>query len=363
MTLSQAPKSSGLRAAILVALTPVAAYLAWWESVTTVAASGLDPPASEAKAVLRHQPLDAAALRVLAFALQTPEAETNSLLRLSGTVSRHDGQTQLHLFNDRMLAGDFSAALGHYDALLSTTPDANGTLYGFLTIALGEPRIRAGLTAYAGRAWFRSFLRTASGPGGNPRQTLALARETGVLSDPDWRNEVSAPLITGLVAAGALGEAQGIADRLGLGDWRALSFSPTTMDSRLGSLAWRLEGQVAGAANLYTADILGVTAEPQRRARVAQRLTAWSPGRYRLAYVVEASRGPLADVTWRVTCQAGQPAGASVVGQSPGASGARAALVTLGQDCLVQEWALWVEGADSQTPSSAFVSQVAVEAL
>ncbi len=353
-----------LRITLAVPLTLAGAAFAWHSASLQVAAAESPPrDADTARVALRGQPLDAAGLRVMALEQGQQGAQSDRLLKLSAAVTRRDRETQIYLLEARARAGDIAGTLAHYDALLSTTPELAGLLFGVLGQALSDRSVVAGLADYRGRQWLPGLVRHAAGAGGDPRGALALARAADLLAESRARDDLAPALISGLLEAGAGAEAAAVADRLGLSQWRGMGFNVQTLDPRLGGLGWKLESQGAASASTIGAGVLAVTAQPQRLGIVARRTTAWSPGRYRLAYKVEVPAIAAASVIWRLACVPGGAGLVNLVNGQIDAGGRHGVVVTVGADCPQQEWSLWAEGADSQVPSSALVSEVSVEAL
>lgn len=353
----------------LLGLASVAAAAgAWRASVDALAlADAEDAPgarsAAAARAALRAQPLDAAALRDLALARGGGALDLR-LLALADRVSRRDFQAQLLLLEASAQGGDTAATLRHYDALLSAAPAARGELFGVLTRALPIPEIQAGVLAYRDRAWFADLVAVAAREPGGARLALDLARRGGLLAPGAARDRLAPALIDALLAGGEAGAAVGLAGAVGPREWRDLGFGAASRDERLGAFAWRLAASPAVAAGWGEGGGLSLAVEPGRRAVAATRVTALAPGAYRLSLTLAASEPPAAQAEWRVACLGaeGEPLLATTA-PAPESEIVHEEALTIPADCPLQSWSLWAEGDDAQTPSRVTLSHLAVVAV
>lgn len=322
-------------------------------SAHSVAAAGQDR--------IARRPLEASALRRLAFVRGLDRVEGAALLDLAHRVSRRDRETELALLERRAAAGDVPGSLRHYDALLLASPESRSLLFRQLATGLADPALRAALIRYRDRGWFSAFIKRAGGTDSDPRTALALAREAGLLAQPVQRDALAPALLAGLAASSATVEANWLADQLGRENWRAFGFSDVTRDQRLGPLAWRLQAGEGATAQWDEGAGLTILVEPLKRQIIARRETLYAPGTYRLAFMAGARDGIPADIEWRLTCPGST--NAIVVARVSAAVGALRQTqwpATVPGNCSRQVWTIGVAGGDASGPVGIEVSGVSL---
>lgn len=314
-----------------------------------------------ARAALRKQPLNSAALRDLALALGGNGNADRNLLNLAARVSRREPATQLLLLDANAQEGEIAAALRNYDALLSTEPELQTKLLGLLAGALPEPEVYAEVLRYAGRPWFVALLDTAAAQPGSAVLALRLALGTGLLAQPETRERLAPRLIGALSVQGRVQDARDIAQTIGQAGWQDIGFSEASLDPRLANFAWQMTGSPSVAAEWRAPSSLAVSIEPGRRMQVARRVTSLAGGTYVLRLEVAAPSPPAARIEWQIKCST--PAAADILTfQIPAASTPITVekQLTIPAACAFQDWSLWAEGADAQLPSQAVLSKLAV---
>ena len=356
------------RLPLIALLMIAAAWVSWDRRTPGDAASGsLGADVSTHSVVALEQnritrrPLDVSALRRLAFAHGLDRVEGAALLDLAHRVSRRDRETELTLLERRAVTGDVSGSLGHYDALLLTSPESRSLLLRQLARDLADPAFRAALIRYRDRDWFSIFIKRAAAADSNPRMALALAREAGLLAQPVQRDALAPALLAGLIASRATVEANWLADQLGKENWRAFGFSEATRDQRLGPLAWRLQAGEGAAAQWDEGAGLMILVEPLKRQVIARRETLYAPGTYRLAFMAGARDGIPADIEWRLTCPGSTSA--IVVARVSAAVGSLRQTqwpAMVPGSCSRQVWEIGVVGGDASGPVGIEVSGVSL---
>lgn len=336
----------------------------------TAARAELEPgqrSAEAARAALRRQPLDVAALRDLALAEGADSAAGRRLLQLGDQVSRREPATQLLLLEANAQGGDSAAALRHYDALLSTVPALRQELLGILARALAEPEIQEQLLRYADRPWFLALIEAAAKPSaagaGSATRAVALAGRAGLLTQPESRDRLAPRLIGALTLEGRLSEARALAAATGNRGWMALGFSAASLDERLGLFAWQLSQTPAVSSEWRAPGTLAIAVEPGRRAQVAARITSLTAGAYRLSLHLAVPSEPGAASEWRIACHG---VGGAKIALSPMPAPVEPTMLTVRlvvpAGCPFQDWSLWAEGADAQAPSQVLLSRLEVAA-
>lgn len=301
---------------------------------------------------LAREPLNSEALRDLALAVGIETPEGLRLLRLASAVSRQDLKTQLYLLEYTAQTGDLDASLRHYDAVLSAHPATSSLLLGILARGLVDPGLSNRLVPYASRSWFVPLIRETAGTQGNPLVALELARKSRVMETAGNRDILAPVLLNSLIASGSLAEANALADTLELRAWRDIGFNRTTLDRRLGDLAWRLETTGDPAAQWQPPNTLWIMAEPLRRGIVARRTTLFSPGKYMLNFKVERSDHPLIALEWQVVCP-DQKGPTKLVHRDVPTLGPQRLVVIVPADCQRQIWSLRASAGDE--PSGGMV--------
>lgn len=359
-------RPSLLRGIALIAITLTCSAWVWQVGQSHIApekgaaeVASLDE--SAARAALRKQPLNSAALRDLGLARDSNGSADRTLLNLAARVSRREPATQLLLLDANAQEGEIAAALRHYDALLSTEPELQTKLLGLLAGALPEAEVYAEVQRYAGRPWFVALLDTAAAQPGSAMLALRLALGAGLLAQPDTRERLAPRLIAALYDQGRIQDARGIAQTIGQAGWQDIGFSEVSLDPRLANFGWQMSGSPSVAAEWRAPDALAVSIEPGRRVQVARRVTSLASGTYVLRLEVEAPSPPAARIEWQIKCGAPVTADIRTITIPTTTTPIRVEeQLTIPATCAYQDWSLWAEGADAQLPSQALLSKLAV---
>ncbi|GAD50848.1 hypothetical protein NT2_12_01080 [Caenibius tardaugens NBRC 16725] len=312
-----------------------------------------------ARAVLRAEPFDVAALRLLGIAKEMEaEGRGQSLLHLAERVSRRDLITQLALIEHAARAGDLAGTLRHYDRVLAVHPEVDEQLFPILAAALGEDAIRQRLVVYAKRDWFTRFAYKALSLGADPVAYSALLVGSSGGLDPELAGQMLSRVIGQLVAEGRFADAKRVAQELSGprgGAMRDLGFTPATLDPRLDTLGWRLADNEIARAFLERDGRLSLRIASNRTGEMARRTTLLPEGAYRLAVTIGYQPDtPRARLTWDVRCRG---AGGAVLWQAmfPVKGGSQELGIVVPPRCAAQEWRLSATSALSQFPSEAQV--------
>lgn len=123
---------------------------------------GMIEAAGPARAALKRDLTYAVAVRALGFAQESrgQARQAAKLIRYANRLSKRDLLTELWLIEYNVDRGDVPAVLRHFDAAISTSPDAMRTLFPVLINALGDPDLVQPLADMLKRRpwWVASFL-------------------------------------------------------------------------------------------------------------------------------------------------------------------------------------------------------------
>jgi hypothetical protein len=330
-----------------------------------------------ARRALLSAPLEARALEVLALEAEQAGGVTRArmLMVIADKWSRRDSVTQLWLFEQALIDGDWPRVSLHADALLRRQWQLEKVVFPGLVGALRDPAAVAPVveTLDEDPDWRHSFLRSlawrAADPAVAARLFLALAASPVPPTDDDDANLVgravaqddyagARALWTRLLPRGSAGIAALVYD----GDFRpAPGAAPFN---------WRLiQSEGATAETLAAADgapALHVLAPAAKNAAAAEQLITLPPGFYRLSGRVLVEPGQTGDLfSWRVSCVAQPNTPVAEARQAAGAMGWRpfSADFQVGQGCAAQ-W-LRLEGLahDGFEPAEAWYRGLAIRPL
>lgn len=269
----------------------------------------------DAKAVLAAQPLDAPALRMLAFQARQSGRRQEALrfARLAEKVTRRETLTQILLAEEDARDGKARSALGHIDMALRATSRGRPVLFTVLAKVMADPQIRREMVGYVDRRapWLPEFLdhsvrESPAGAANAARLLIAARAETR----PRLLQPI-APLLLGmLVDQREFGLARDIHRmiRRGARDLTAdASMTRASFDPRFGPFSWTpVEGAASGASVSYEADgeaTVSAFASSDEKGVVLSRVLRLPPGAYRL---FEKRRTDVGDasarMTWRMSC-------------------------------------------------------------
>ena len=320
-----------------------------------------------AREVLRHEPLDAVALRQLGEMQANLPGKVLQLLRLSERVTRREPIGQVMLINLEARANNTSVALAHYDRALSVLPQLGPTLIPVLANGLWNPDVVEGLSRFSSRPWFRALLGAGleSGAPVSAVARLALSAQSHLPVDESER--LAAELIDKLLALNRHDDVRAFIlnlagpERLILND---LAINPaTTFDARNSPLAWRLTSDDAITSEFVPPSGLAVTVSPSSSGVAISRLTLLRPGRYtlliRFSYSTSAPRPVLA---WDVACSDGRTIWRKTLPPEPTKTSISTPIIIPG-GCSQQSWRLDAGADDSQFASTARIDSLSLVPL
>ena len=279
---------------------------------------GHDAEASRyAEDALRAAPLDVRALRVLALEAEKAGGATRArmLMVIADRWSRRDTASQLWLFQQAMMEGDWPNASLHADALLRRHWRLANVLFPAMASALRDPAAVAPFVARLNEVpdWRHPFLSALSWHAPDPavpaRLFLALAASPIPPTDEDSSN-----LVSRYVAQGDYAEARALWLRL-LPHAAVKTPGPLLYNGDFRPLPgaapfnWRLiQTEGATAEVLPAADgapALHVLGPAAKDAAAADQLITLPPGAWRLTGRVLIEPGLTGDLfAWRISCVA-----------------------------------------------------------
>lgn len=317
-----------------------------------------------ARAGLNATPLNASALRIMAFT--SPEgARQRELMLLSEKVSRRDLLTQLWLIEDSVQRNDLAGAISHYDRALSTSPASRENLFKILAEALELPEIRQELAPYikGDRPWAYDFLGYAVDNAPSPAMAADLLLRSGGSRTVPKQRPVETMMLERLIAAGQGKVARQYAGTMttkGKDVFDNFPIGPDTLDPELRPFTWSLSADARVATSIEPGGRLGITVPPSVRGQAANRVMVLRPGKWALAQTVEfPSLSPMAAATWIVSCSRADKSVTTVLTQrlevQPGRHTYRSEFV-VPSDCLAVKFELYAQGEDSQVEAGVTVS-------
>lgn len=180
------------------------------QATQRLAASDLEGATASARAVLREEPAEGRAYRVLAqVAVARQQAgHARTLFRIAGRRAPRDLPSRAWLAQDALMRSDYAEALVQIDRVLSLSPGAAGNVYPVLVQLAGDPGFVEALGDTLGSrpVWRAGFLAALRHPqSGNPANADAvlgaLQRRGGLDADE------SSAWIESLLRDGRWGEA------------------------------------------------------------------------------------------------------------------------------------------------------------
>lgn len=266
-----------------------------------------------ALAVLRVEPLNATAMRLLGEVADGPEA-SRALMKAAVRHSRREAIALVWLLNDSIVQGDAAEALAYADTLLRTTPALTPLVMSFLGQVIGDETGRQLLAAQLGsgppwrKAFFNALPRIAPSTDASQALLVAVARTP----EPPSSAEL-APYLDDRIAKGEIDVAYNA--WLQLLDPDALSklgiLNNPSFETTPSGLAfdWRIgPGQNAVAEIVPLPDLAGARVLHVRfgtgRVRMSEvsQVLLLPQGRYRLIGRLRGTVTGRRGLRWRVTC-------------------------------------------------------------
>ena len=317
--------------------------------------SDADQIASLAQLVLRRDPLDADAIRLLGLARSGGGAALpQEYLQLAQTVSRRDLQTQLGLLALAAQKNDHVQAVAHLDRALAVRPRVLNQIAPYLVAILGDPDGREAMSAYVERPWFDDFVKLAA-PTTDAPQNLAraLLEKPAVVAQLDRPSMVR--LIDSTARRGYYTEARALASRLGLQDeaLQSFEFSNETVNDAFKPLTWDFKRTPEVEAILSTRGYAEITLFSDQQSLALERMTTYPAGTRKFSIGAEQSGGVEPRGEWRLSCiRDGKPVMAAnylfAIGRSDNTSDIEMAIPA---NCATQLWSLWLRD-DSRDPAA-----------
>lgn len=269
---------------------------------TAIAALLKDPTAVEAAIVLAMQ-----------AELRGDSAAANRLFAYALLLSRREFRPHLWAIETAVTAGDYRAALRHYDLAMRTSGYAQEVLFPILGNALREETIRQEVIALMQRnpAWRDSFIHYVAVMPETGEAASYLLPELAAHGIPFKRSDALA-LVKTLVDREMYDRAWALDQFLSGKQTKNRSRDPQLLGRLSGSSSfdWTIP-DVAGASVSFTrnGDEGGVdfSLAPQSGGTILNQLIMAPVGTYRFAYTMSNLRtGSEADIRWQIRCRTGQ---------------------------------------------------------
>jgi hypothetical protein len=316
--------------------------------------------AGTARAVLASSPLSALALRQLALAWPLGRGgASQKLLLLAERVSRRELGTQVALLGIASRDGDAVAAVSRLGRVLTVLPESGSDLHPVMAAALADPGVRRALLDRTSERWFSAFAAYLITSG--DAVTAAELVLAGTM-EFDASQTDSALLLRRLIDGGRIDLAIAVAvAKAKRGQLDAFEMTRETTDSRWAPFTWRFVSDDTAQASLIGEGTAEFEIQPGRSARVAERITNYPVGDYRLAYRLSPLSGAGGTVQWELKCpdQHGDKArllhnAAPVLPHVQ----AYSAEITIARSCPSQLWQLTISGAEGAVPVSFHISDL-----
>lgn len=315
--------------------------------------------AAKAQASLRAAPLEPAALRDFALALESlGRADPERTLLLSERISRRDRVGQNALLRIAATRGDYARTLAHLDKLLTVSPRSGLVFVPGIVALSADPELGTLISSYSGRPWFAIFAKEAIRTSPDPDTIAAILRKSHKLPRED-RSDLLPLMLQRLVDRGRHGAARAFAIEFGGASAATLDdfgVKARTVDPALGPFAWQLTSDGVVQTELASDGALHVELAPSAVTPIMTRVTLLPPGRYVLDQKLaggDSSSSIL--VQWHMRCssQSGQPVVAR--GQSEPRIDGRIlrSAVDIPPGCDAQTWT-WKALADESQVSAGF---------
>lgn len=267
-----------------------------------------------ARASLRKNPVNPAALRLLAYTQPTDSAEAEQFVDLAIRYSRRDELAQLFKALKVAERGEERQALGHFDTAMRTSRASRQLLYPVLDKALAETEMRRSFAYFFENQpeWLPGFLHYLISETASPRNAGLLISSAENYPDNDIYRALNLQLTERLVATDELALARALLRRTASVDPQvSVSPSLTTslVDEGNGAYAWRMFGGASiGAAVVRTQGAraaMEIFATSGESDVVASKLLFLAPGSYRLTVRSSNRRIPEgSSIGWTVACRA-----------------------------------------------------------
>jgi len=269
-----------------------------------------------ARARLRDEPLDPAALNIMAYAADHTgrTGAARPYADVATQVSKRMAFSQLAMTVASLESNDVPGTIERFDAVLRSRPAASALFFPYLKQALIEPDIRRAIAnlAASDAPWVMEFLAAASGDA----KFVHLAAETMLLAGerlPANDREIYPGAMLSRAFEGGHYDASRRLVRLIPGGTPAVFVSPAltplSLDAKYGAAAWQLSSTSTGSASASggSAPALSFYATGGAHAVLASKYLLLGAGRYALLQELESSASPEVGTAavWRLTCIGG----------------------------------------------------------
>ncbi|WP_322966087.1 tetratricopeptide repeat protein [Sphingomonas fuzhouensis] len=281
------------------------------QAMASLTPDGIRRSADFARRAYLREPVSAAALRQIGFAVEADGGPDRArpLLRQATALSRRDFETQLWLIEDAVNRGDVAEALRHYDVALRTSKRAPQILFGPLTVATSDPALISPLAQTIARQppWGNTFLLQAASTSNAPGNMVRLISMLLAAGYPVTPLAIQS-LEGRLIQAGDYKDAWALFAAAFPSARRDTIRNPRFQDMVSEGLAFGWSFDVDGSATGVVIDDrngrrLGYNAPVGTGGIVARQMLLLPPGTYRLSSTVVSNNhaGDSAPV-WRLRC-------------------------------------------------------------
>lgn len=269
-----------------------------------------------ARGRLRDEPLDPAALNIMAYAADHT-GRTGAAVPYADVatqVSKRMAFSQLAMTVASLQRNDVTGTIDRFDAVLRSRPAASALFFPYLKQALVEPDIRQAIADLAATdsPWVMDFLGVAS----SDAKFVGLAAETMLLTGlrlPANDREIYAgPMLSRAFEGKHYVASRRLVRLIPRGTpamFASPALTPLSLDAKYGLAAWQLSSTSTGSASATGGDAPAVSfyATGGAHTVLASKHLLLGPGRYALVQDLESGSSPVAgtEAVWRVTCIVG----------------------------------------------------------
>ena len=327
------------------------------------------------RGALADLPLNSKALALLGFSAGEGTRNQESHRRLmvvSDRVSRREPLSQLWLIEEGSASGDVRGAIEHYDAALSVHPQLREKLFPILASAIEYPEVRRELKILAKSVpqWMPGFIAiasTSSDLSGLVDLIASIPSESLNVRDYQLAN---ANILFRLSSEGRKEDASRFAKRVmpGFNEklFSEMAVLPTTLDERLGAMAWKLTDNEEVTAVQDSQGSVNVSVQPGSHGTVMTRHLSLTPARYNFTQTISRNGGPSpASLAWHAMCLL--PTDEKLIWSQlvPVAEDAiqYRSQFDVPAECKLVRFDLIVIGPESQVPAEFIISHLSLTAL